>query len=218
MGYGMSTETITTGQEAPAAGLPDRDPEEGLRDLTGRDYIVGALLGTATAALLFLAGREFAPAAMTWPLAVAGFGMGILGYLDQVTRLIRNGHTIAFGAVTTLVLAVSLAPAGITAWVPVLATAAGAFVFMLVLSAIWGFAGGGDIKLSPIPAGVLAACFPLTAVLWLLFTFVLVLIGQIAARAARSTDKHAAMAPLMAAAMIPAVLVGGAYQQYLMHL
>ncbi|HEX9228329.1 MAG TPA: hypothetical protein VF885_17130 [Arthrobacter sp.] len=212
----MSTQTTTTGQEAPATGASCHDPEEGLRELTGRDYIVGAIIGTATAALLVLAGRGFAPAAMAWPLAVAGFGMGFLGYLDQVTRLIRNGHTIVFGAVTALVLAVALAPVGISAWIPVLATAAGAFVFLLVLSAISGFAGGGDIKLSPVPAAVLAACFPLTAVLWLLFTFVLVLIGQIAARAARSEDKHAAMAPLMAAAMIPAVIVGGAYQHSLM--
>lgn len=212
----MSTQTITTGQETPISGAPGHDPEEGLRELTGRDYIVGAIIGTATAALLFLAGRGFAPAAMAWPLAVAGFGMGFLGYLDQVTRLIRNGHNVLFGVLTAVALGVALAPAGLAAWVPVLASAAGAFVFLLVLSAISGFAGGGDIKLSPIPAAVLAACFPLTAVLWLLFTFVLVLIGQLIAKAARSEDKHAAMAPLMAAAMFPAVIVGGAYQHSLM--
>lgn len=211
----MSDQTITTGQEAPTAGAPVRDPEEGLRDLTGRDYIVGAILGTATAALMVLAGKGFAPAAMALPLAVAGFGMGFLGYLDHVTRLIRNGHNALFGAVAAVALAVALAPEGPSAWVPVLATAAGAFIFLLVLSAVSGFAGGGDIKLAPIPAAVLAACFPLTAVLWLLFTFVLVLIGQLVARAARSDDQHAAMAPLMAAAMIPAVIVGGAYQHSL---
>jgi hypothetical protein len=216
MGSGMNAQTITAGQEAPAAGALARDPDEGLRDLAGRDFVIGSLFGAATAALMFLTGRGFAPAGMETPLAVAGFGMGLLGYFDHVTRLIRNRHTLAFGAVTAAALAAALAPAGPGAWIPVLATAAGAFVFLLVLSAISGFAGGGDIKLSPVPAAALAACFPLTAVLWLLLTFVLVLAGQIAARLTRSDARHAAMAPLMAAAMIPAVIVGGTYQQSLL--
>lgn len=215
MGYGMDTQTLDTGQNAPAPAQPDRDPELGLRDLAPVDYVAGAVAGIVLAALTCLAGRTFAPAPMLVPLAVAGLGMGFLGYLDHVTRLIRNRHIVIFGAVAAVALVVALAPAGPAAWIPVLASAAGAFVFLLVLSAITGFAGGGDIKLSPVPAAVLAACFPLTAALWLTFAFVLVLIGQITAKLAHSEAKHAAMGPLLAAAMLPALILGGLYQQSL---
>jgi hypothetical protein len=208
---------VTEHQDIPAAGLPpERDPELGLRELAPRDYLIGSVAGAALAAVMYLLGRTFAPQALFLPLAVLGFGMGFLGYLDQATRIIRNGYNLIFAVVMAGLLAVALAPSGPAAWIPALIGAAGTFIFLLVLSAITGFAGGGDIKLSPMPAAALAACFPLTAVLWLWFTFCLVLIGQIGAKIKGSNEKHTAMAPFMAAAMIPALVLGGYYQQSLM--
>lgn len=66
-----------------------------------------------------------------------------------------------------------------------------------------------DIKLSPIPAALLAAISPITAMLWLLFTFALRLIGMIIARLAGSKRRHVAMAPFMAVAAMSAIGVYG---------
>lgn len=183
--------------------------EAGLRELEGHDYLVAAAwgiaggIGTSAAAVMFL------PAHMLALTLVLGAGLGFLGYLDHATQLIRNKHNLFFGICAALLLGSMQVVSGGDVLLPAVLSAAGAFVFMLALTVITGIAGGGDIKLSPIPAALLGAISPIAAMLWLLFTFVLCLCVMIAAKIAGSKQRHMAMAPLMAVAAAGAIVVYG---------
>lgn len=194
---------------APSAEEETGFNEAGLRELTGHDYLVATAWGIAGAMATSVVSVLFLPVHLMALTFVLGAGLGVLGYLDHCTQLIRNKHNLVFGGAAALLLTATqiLSPAG-AVLVPALIAAAVTFVFMLALTVVAGFAGGGDIKLSPIPAALLAAVSPIAAMMWLLFTFVLCLTAMIAAKLRGSTRKHVAMAPFMAVA---AVLAIGAY-------
>jgi hypothetical protein len=196
--------------EAPANVAEQTGPNEaGLRELTGHDYLVATVWGIAGALATTVVSVLFLPVHLMALTFVLGAGLGVLGYLDYCTQLIRNKHTLVFGAAAALLLTATqiLSPAG-AILIPALIAAAVTFVFMLALTVATGFAGGGDIKLSPVPAALLAAVAPVAAMMWLLFTFVLCLIAMTAAKLSGSTRKDVAMAPFMA---IAAVLAIGSY-------
>jgi hypothetical protein len=199
-------------QDAPATPAPEEETgfnEDGLRELTGHDYLVATAWGIAGAMATSVVSVLFLPVHLMALTFVLGAGLGVLGYLDHCTQLIRNKHNLVFGGAAALLLVATqiLSPAS-AVLIPALIAAAVTFVFMLALTVVAGFAGGGDIKLSPIPAALLAAVSPIAAMMWLLFTFVLCLAAMIAAKLRGSTRKHVAMAPFMAVA---AVLAIGAY-------
>lgn len=202
-------------ESTPATAAPEAGTgasgfnEAGLRELTGHDWLVSAAWGIAGALATTAVSVLFLPVHLLSLVFVLGAGLGVLGYLDQCTQLIRNKHTLVFGAGAALLLIATqiLSPASAVI-VPALVAAAVTFVFMLALTVVAGFAGGGDIKLSPVPAALLAAVSPIAAMMWLLFTFILCLVAMIAAKLRGSTRKHVAMAPFMAVA---AVLAIGAY-------
>ncbi|HEX9086496.1 MAG TPA: prepilin peptidase [Arthrobacter sp.] len=175
--------------------------EAGLRELTGHDWLAAAAWGIAGAVATSAVSLPFLPMHLIALTFVLGAGLGVLGYLDHCTQLIRNKHTVVFGAAAAVLLTATqiLIPAA-QILIPALVAAAVTFVFMLGLAVITKFAGGGDIKLSPVPAALLAAVSPLAAMMWLLFTFVLCLGAMIAARLSGNTRKHVAMAPFMAIA------------------
>jgi len=190
--------------------------EAGLRELTGHDWLIAAAWGVACAVASSAVSVSFLPMHLIALNFVLGAGLGVLGYLDHCTQLIRNKHNLVFGGAAGLLLTATqvLSPASVVL-LPALVAAVVTFVFMLGLAVITNFAGGGDIKLSPIPAALLAAVSPLAAMLWLLFTFVLCLAGMIAARLAGSKRKHVAMAPFMAVAAVLSIMAYGMLKQTL---
>lgn len=188
----------------------DTDPhEEGLRELTGHDYLVATAWSITGALATTVMSVLFLPVHLMPLTFVLGAGLGMLGYLDQCTQLIRNKHTLVFAAAAALLLTATqiLSPAG-AILIPALVAAAVTFIFMLGLTVATGFAGGGDIKLSPVPAALLAAVSPIAAMMWLLFTFLLCLVAMTAAKLSGSKRKEVAMGPFMA---VGAVLALGAY-------
>lgn len=192
----MSTETSVVAER-----------EEGLRPLERLDYSLAASVGFLLAGLTSLTSLVTDSTHFTIPFGIVAFGLGFLAVLDHATRLVRNKHTLIFAGVTLAgLIGVSLAH-GENFWLQALIGATGAFLFLLVLAVISGFVGGGDIKLSPIPAGVLAAWSPLAALLWLMFTFNLCLIAMIAMKLTGSRQTHMAMVPFMALALIPTIIV-----------
>lgn len=190
--------------------------EAGLRELTGQDYLVSAVWGIAGAVATSAVSVLFLPAHLLALTFILGAGLGVLGYLDHCTQLIRNTHNVVFGIAAALLLVATqiLSPAS-AILLPAVIAAAVAFIFMLGLAVVAGFAGGGDIKLSPIPAALLAAVSPIAAMMWLLFTFVLCLVAMIGAKLTGSTRKHVAMAPFMAVAAVLAIGVYGLLSQSL---
>lgn len=200
------------GSVEPEAGFP----EQGLRELTGYDWLVATAWGIAGALATTAASVLFIPVHLMALTFVLGAGLGVLGYLDHCTQLIRDKHNVVFGIAAAVLLVATqvLSPAS-AILIPAAIAAAASFIFMLALTVFTGFAGGGDIKLSPIPAALLAAVSPIAALMWLLFTFVLCLIGMIAARLAGNKRKHVAMAPFMAVAAVLAITVYGLISQTL---
>lgn len=191
-------------------------PETGLRELTGHDWLIATVWGIAGALATTAASVLFLPVHLLSLTFVLGAGLGVLGYLDHCTQLIRDRHNVVFGIAAAVLLTATqvISPAS-AILIPAAIAAAVSFVFMLALTVFTGFAGGGDIKLSPIPAALLAAVSPIAAMLWLLFTFTLCLIGMIAARLAGSKRKNVAMAPFMAVAAVLAITVYGLLSQAL---
>ncbi|GAA4035597.1 hypothetical protein GCM10023063_20190 [Arthrobacter methylotrophus] len=183
--------------------------EDGLRELTGHDYLVSSVWGIAGALATSAVSILFLPVHLLALTFILGAGLGVLGYLDHCTQLIRNKHNLVFGIAAALILLATQAVTGGAVLLPAVIAGAVTFVFMLALTVFTGFAGGGDIKLSPIPAALLAAVSPIAALLWLLTTFVLCLAGMITARLAGSKRKHVAMAPFMAVAAVLAILAYG---------
>lgn len=189
---------------------PSGFKNEGLRELTGQDWLYAAAWGIAGSLAATAVSVLFLPAQLMALTFILGAGLGILGYLDHCTQLIRNTHNIAFGIAAALILVATqvISPAS-AILLPAVIAAAASFAFMLGLAVYTQFAGGGDIKLSPIPAALLAAVSPIAAMLWLLFTFALCLAAMIAARLTGSKTKHVAMAPFMAVAAVLAIAVYG---------
>lgn len=217
------TEPLDIVPVSPAAGQDEASTasdgtafnEAGLRALTGQDYLVSAVWGIAGALATSAVSVLFVPVHLMALTFILGAGLGVLGYLDYCTHLIRNKHTLVFGIAAALVLGATQMVSGGAVLLPALIAAVVAFGFMLALTVFTGFAGGGDIKLSPIPAALLAAVSPIAAMMWLLFTFTLCLVGMIAARLAGSKRKHVAMAPFMAVAAVLAIGVYGLLSQSL---
>jgi hypothetical protein len=199
-------------QEATSTPAPEEEAgfnEAGLRGLTGHDWLFSVAWGIAGAVATSAVSVLFVPVHLLALTLILGAGLGVLGYLDRCTHLIRNKHTLVFGAAAALLLTATqiLSPAS-AILIPALVAAAVTFIFMLGLTVATGFAGGGDIKLSPVPAALLAAVSPIAAMLWLLFTFLLCLVAMITAKLRGSKRKEVAMGPFMA---VGAVLAIGAY-------
>lgn len=190
--------------------------EAGLRALTDQDWLFAAAWGIAGALATTAMSVLFVPTHLMALMFILGAGLGVLGYLDHCTQLIRNTHNVVFGIAAALLLVATqiISPAS-AVLLPAVIAAAASFVFMLGLAMYTNFAGGGDIKLSPIPAALLAAVSPIAAMLWLLFTFALCLAAMIAARLTGSTRRHVAMGPFMAVAAVLGITVYGLLSQVL---
>ena len=192
----------------PATAAHERT-EEPLRPLTVTDWLLAVACGFILGGLMAVAAQNSAPESMTLPLAVTGFGLGLLAYLDHVTHLILNTHNLIF-AVAVCAALILPHQAGYSTWGPAATGAVLVFLFLLALAMLTGFAGGGDIKLAPIPAAALAVASPLAACMWLLLTFLVCLIYQIVCKLKVSPQKYAAMAPFMAVALVPALVASNA--------
>ncbi|MGK3708589.1 prepilin peptidase [Arthrobacter sp. IK3] len=201
---------LTEDIEAAAVQAADQDEREvGLRPLTGRDWLVSAVWGIFSGLAAAGVSVVFLPVEYLGLMALLGAGLGVLGYLDHVTQLIRNQHNLIFGIFTAVLLAASQTFIDSQILLPALISAAVTFGFFLGLTMLTGYAGGGDIKLSPMPAALLGAVSPIAAMLWLLFTFVFCLGGTIWFKFTDPGRRHTAMGPYMAAAAILAITVYG---------
>lgn len=204
----MSTQTAEI--HAPVSEQePVRDREDGLRPLVGRDWLVATLWSIFTGLAACAASVALLPVEYLGIVALLGAGLGLLGYLDHVTQLIRNKHNLIYGTFAAVLLVATQTFMSHQILLPALISAAATFTFFLVLTMYTGFAGGGDIKLSPIPAALLGAISPIAALLWLLFTFILCVAGMIYYRITDPTTRHTAMGPYMAAAAVITVIVYG---------
>lgn len=191
----------------------EEDADQPKRPLTVRDrYIAGMVgLGYMTATMLAGAYHDVNTEILVL-LGIVGLGMGVLAWFDHATHLILNKHNLVFGGIATVAIAAASVISG--SWmmaVMAVIAAVAAFIFMLALAVMrTGMVGGGDIKLSPTPAALLAAYNPLAALLWLLFSFILCLGSAILVKVSGKSAQPRAMAPFMALALIPAVLGTGA--------
>ncbi|MCC3299238.1 prepilin peptidase [Arthrobacter caoxuetaonis] len=204
----MSTQTAET-KAAETAPDPIRDHEDGLRPLVGRDWLVATLWAIFTGLAASAASVALLPVGYLGIVALLGAGLGLLGYLDHVTQLIRNKHNVIYGIFAAVLLVATQTFMDHQILLPALISAVVTFAFFLVLTMYTGFAGGGDIKLSPIPAALLGAISPVAALLWLLFTFVLCVGGMIYYRITDPATRHTAMGPYMAAAAVITVISYG---------
>lgn len=192
--------------EISSDGADQERTEEPLRPLTVRDWLIGSLCGAGLAVIMFIAASFSVPEPMIIPLAVIGFGLGILAYFDHVTHLILDTHNLAFLALAAASLFIP-ASAGYITWGPAAVGFGIVFLFMLTLAVVANYVGGGDIKLAPIPAAVLSVASPLAACMWLCLTFMACLAYQIAAKVEGQQKKFVAMAPFMAIALVPSFVI-----------
>jgi hypothetical protein len=165
--------------------------------------------GLAAGAGIGAVALHWTPAAAV-TLAIVGFGLGVLGYIDSRTKLILNRHTGLFAAMLFgVLLGVQLQAPGEPVLLTAIGTALGAFVIMLILWWVIGFASGGDIKLAPVAAAGLSLVSPLLAVLWLMLAFMLCMGVTIyrAATANGAPRQSVPMAPLMAIAVPFAIVL-----------
>lgn len=212
---GPATDAGAGSSEPEAHAEPEQDEsvDQPKRPLTVRDrYIAGmAGLGYMTATMLAGAYHDVNIEILVL-LGIVGLGMGVLAWFDHATHLILNKHNLVFGGIAAVAIAAASVIAG--SWmmaVMAVIAAAVSFIFMLALAVMrTGMVGGGDIKLSPTPAALLAAYNPLAALLWLLFSFILCLGSAILVKVSGKSAQPRAMAPFMALALIPAVLGTGA--------
>lgn len=186
--------------------------------VTGVDWVSAFLAGGVSAGAAIMAGTALMPAGFTipsalWPaLVILTFGLGALARLDVLTHLIRDRHTAVLAAVTVPAV-VWAAWSGVTVygfpyWAVALAAAVFAFVFLLGVAMVAGFVGGGDIKLSPLPAAVLAGTGLMTPFVWFFLTFGFALIAFLVLKATGSQVKRAPLGPFMALAAILATPAG----------
>ncbi|KQO98902.1 hypothetical protein [Leifsonia sp. Leaf264] len=172
---------------------------------TAPPWISGALSGGAAG----LAAHQ-----LPWPMIVLtvilGIGAGFLGHVDWRTKLILNSHNAVLSAgVLSALITIQLVSPHNPVVITAALTAAGTFGVMVLMWWLTGFAAGGDIKIAPVIAGGLAALSPLTACMWLLFTFLLCAVVSVAVviRAHGEQKPTVPLAPFMALAIPPAVLV-----------
>lgn len=164
-------EFTTPAPEAPRADealvpIPNRP----LRETGPRDYLRAACWGIASALAAAAVSVLLLPVQVLPVVFLLGAGLGVLGYLDQVTHLILDRHTMAFATAAAVLLVATQVSQGGFILGGSLITAAAAFLIMAVLGMTTGL-GGGDVKLAPVAAALLAAVSPLAALLWIQFTF-----------------------------------------------
>lgn len=207
-GNDLSVQTADA-QETTAGQPSEGTPEIGLRPLTGRDWLISVVWGIFSGLATAAASIALLPLNALALTALLGAGLGVLGYLDHCTQLIRNKHVLVYGAVAAILLVATQTFTDHQILLPALASAVVTFGFFLVLAMRTGFAGGGDIKLSPVPAALLGAISPLAALLWLLLTFTVCVGGMIWFRIVDPTRRHTAMGPYMAVAATLALIAYG---------
>lgn len=203
----MSVQTEHTPGAAAAASEPAA--ETGLRPLTGADWLVSVVWGILSGLAAAAATLVFLPLNALAITTLLGAGLGVLGYLDHCTQLIRNRHTLVFAGFGAVLLLATQPFTDHQILLPALLCAVVTFGFFLLLAMYTGFAGGGDIKLSPVPAALLGAISPLAVLMWLLFTFVFCLAGMIFFRITDPSRRHTAMGPYMAAGAVAAIIAYG---------
>lgn len=190
----------------PTATALEVPAETGLRETTPEDHLRAAGWGIASGVAAAAVSAAALPVQHLALAFVLGAGLGVLGYLDQVTQLIRNWHTAIFAIASAVLIGATQVSLGGEVLLPAVGAAAAAFTFLLILALILpGFIGGGDIKLAPVAAALLAAVSPFAALLWLQFMFIGAMVGMIVARLMGNRNKHMAMGPYMAAAVLPAL-------------
>ncbi|GAA4924119.1 hypothetical protein [Nesterenkonia rhizosphaerae] len=172
-----------------------------------------ALLGASALAVLWILSMSLLDEPLhvmqQTAVALAALALGGLAVLDAHTGLIRNRHNIAVGiAATVWVLASAFTMDG-RVILTALATAAGCFALMLTIRTVSGsMVGGGDLKLIPSIAALLATCHPLCALIWICLSFIASLAFVSVLRVTRGQRGMIAIpfGPPMAVALIPAVL------------
>lgn len=196
---------------APAPAAPEADetpvpvPMPAFPETGPQDYLRAAGWGLASALAAAAVSVAMLPIQFLPVAFLAGAGLGVLGYLDQITHIIRDRHTALFAAASAVLLIATQVSQGgfVLGWAAICAAAV--FVFMIILGMTAGGLGGGDVKLAPVAAALLAAVSPLAALLWIQFLIYGALGGAIAARIRRRKNTHQAMAPYMAVAVLPAL-------------
>ena len=173
-----------------------------------KDYITAAVWAGAAATAAWLTALPFAAPALLPAFLVAAGGLGFLGYLDSVTLKVRDRHNLVYGTAVLLVLAGTQGAFGTPVMLPALIGAASVFAAMYVLAHMVGI-GGGDIKLSPVPAAVLAAYSSAAVIIWLFLFFVLLLVNNNLAKARKRTPGPVAGVPLLGGAFLLTILVVG---------
>jgi leader peptidase (prepilin peptidase)/N-methyltransferase len=181
-------------------------PMPALRETTPQDHLraafwgIASALAAATVSVLLLLPIQVLPVTF-----LLGAGLGMLGYLDQITHTIRNQHTALFATAAAVLLAATQVSQGgfVLGWA--LICAAAVFVFMILVALTAGSMGGGDVKLAPVAAALLAAVSPLAVLLWVQFLFIGAVAGALTARFAGQRKTHLAMVPYMAVAVLPAL-------------
>lgn len=135
-------ESIVPEVLAPASAAQELTVEEesgfndaGLGDLTGQDWLFAAVWGIAGAVATTAMAVLFVPTHLMALTFVLGAGLGMLGYLDHCTQLIRNTHTVVFGSASALLLVATqiISPAS-SILIPAVIAAAVSLAFMTVLA------------------------------------------------------------------------------------
>lgn len=178
------------------------------RAATEKDYIVAAVWAGVSATAAWLAALPFTVPALLPAFLVAAGGLGFLGYLDSVTFKVRDRHNLVYGLAVLLVLAATQGAFGAPVLVPALIGAASVFAAMFILAHMMGI-GGGDIKLSPIPAAVLAAYSSAAVIIWLFLFFVMLLANNTVAKASKRAPGPVAGVPLLTGAFLLTIPVVG---------
>lgn len=175
-----------------------------VRETGPQDYLRAAGWGIAAAVASAVVSVLVLPVQALPVVFLLGAGLGTLGYLDQITHTIMDRHTVIFATLASVLLAATQVSQGgfLLGWS--MASAAAAFILMVILGLTTGL-GGGDVKLAPVAAALLAAVSPLAALLWIQFTFIAGLAGAVTHRIAKGNNTHLAMAPYMAFAVLPAL-------------
>lgn len=173
-----------------------------------KDYLTAAVWSGVAATAAWLTALPFAAPSLLPAILVAAGGLGFLGYLDSVTLKVKDRHNLIYGTAVLLVLAGTQGAFGTPVLMPALIGAVSVFAAMYVLAHMVGI-GGGDIKLAPIPAAVLAAYSSAGVIIWLFLFFALLLVHNTAAKARRRTPGPVAGVPLLAGAFLLTIAAVG---------
>lgn len=201
-------EILPAAAEPPASQLVLVPTAPGRPAAGEKDYIRGALWAAVAASAAWLGALPFASPALLPLILVTGGGLGFLGYLDHVTHRILDKHILIFGAGVLALLAATQGAFGTSALVPGLIGGAAGFAAMLLLSYLTSI-GGGDIKLAPVPAAVLAVYSSAAVMTWLFFIFFFHLLWSVAVKVSGRPSAPVAGVPFMAAAFVATVAAIG---------